>query len=185
MWKFFEGLLKPFTFNQSVQPPTRFLKFIKFYTRGVWKYLLIVTIISSLIAVGEALFFYFMGHFVDLLNASTPETFWQKNWTTVALFIVMVGLVLPFMIALHDLFLNQTLRANFPMRIRFELHRYILRQSMSFFANDFAGRLSQKLQQTAMGIRDTVIKMFDVIVHMFVYFIIMLGMLADANVYLM
>lgn len=185
MWKFFEGLLKPFPFNQSVQPPTRFLKFIKFYTRGVWKYLLIVTIISSLIAVGEALFFYFMGHFVDLLNASTPETFWQKNWTTVALFIVMVGLVLPFMIALHDLFLNQTLRANFPMRIRFELHRYILRQSMSFFANDFAGRLSQKLQQTAMGIRDTVIKMFDVIVHMFVYFIIMLGMLADANVYLM
>ncbi|MGN1393763.1 MAG: ABC transporter ATP-binding protein [Succinivibrionaceae bacterium] len=185
MFKFFEQLIEPFPKEQIQQPPATFLKFIIFYTRGVWKYLFFVSILSALIAMGEALFFFYMGKFVDILTQSTPSTFWRDNSLVFVSFFVMLLIILPILILLHHLILNQCIRVTYPMQIRYRMHRYLLRQSLSFFNNDYAGRISQKVMQSALGVRDTVLKFCNVIVHMLVYFITMLGMLAETNVYLM
>lgn len=186
MWKFFESLVNPFPQEEKInQPPQTFLKFISYYTRGMWRYLFIISLLSSAIAAGEALFFYFMGLFVDILTESTPENYWSNHASSFISFALLTLVILPILMLAHHLLLNQTIRSNYPMQIRFRMHRYLLRQSVSFFSNDYAGRLSQKVMQTAIGVRDSVIKFANVIVHMLVYFVTMLGMLAEANVYLM
>lgn len=185
MWNFFEKLVKPFPDEAVIQPPSSFFKFIAFYTKGMWRYIILIAITSAFVAIGEALFFYYLGKFVDVLSQSSPDTFWQEHSDICWQFSALLLLGLPLMILVHNLLLNQTIRVNFPTQIRYRMHRYLLRQSMSFFASDFAGRLVQKLMQTSMGVRDTVLKFFNVIVHMLVYFVTMLGMLAGANIYLM
>jgi ATP-binding cassette, subfamily B, multidrug efflux pump len=186
MWNFFESLVKPFPQEQAVkQPPKTFLKFIGFYTQGLWRYLFIISILSAAVAAGEALFFFYMGLFVDILSSSTPDNFWELHSSTFISFGVLILVVLPIFILVHHLFLNQTIRSNYPMQIRYRMHRYLLKQSVAFFANDYAGRLSQKVMQTSVGVRDCVIKFVNVIVHMLVYFATMLGMLAEVNIYLM
>ncbi len=185
MWSFFEGLVDPFKSEHIEQPPRSFFKFIAYYTKGMWPFLLVIGLASSLVAAGEALFFYYMGSFVDILNSSTPDTLWSDHKSTFITFGLLTVVFLPVLVLLHHLLLNQTLRSNYAMQIRYRMHRYLLRQSVSFFANDFAGRLSQKVMQTAMGVRESVVKFTNVIVHMIVYFCTMLGMLAEANGYLM
>jgi ABC-type multidrug transport system fused ATPase/permease subunit len=185
MWKFFEGLINPFPKESTLsQPPKTFIKFILHYTKGIWRYLIIVSIASALVAIGEALFFYYMGQFVDILNSSTPENLWANHSQTFIFFAILVLFLLPVLSLVHHLVLNQTVRSNSAMQIRYRIHRYLLRQSVSFFANDYAGRVSQKVMQTSMALRDSVIKFTSVIVHMLVYFFTMIWMLADCNIYL-
>lgn len=185
MWKFFESLVEPFPKEEGGEiPPKTFIKFILFYTNGIWKYLFIVSFLSALVAVGEALFFYFMGLFVDVLTNANPKTIWQDNASLFISFIVLVLLLLPMFSLLHHLVLNQSVRSNSAMQIRYRIHRYLLRHSVSFFANDYAGRLSQKVMQTSMAVRDSVIKFTSVIMHMLVYFVTMMWMLAECHLYL-
>lgn len=201
MWKYFEGLINAFpdqvtasdssakpastTPENTNQPPTNFFGFIRFYSRGIWKFLVAVSIISALIALGEALFFYYIGLFVDELNVATTSTYWEVCGTTVLSFLALVVVILPLLSLVHHLLLNQTIRANYPMQIRYRMHLYLLKQSLGFFASDYSGRISQKVMQTALGVREVVIKFTNVIVHIVVYFITMLGMLWEADYHLM
>jgi hypothetical protein len=63
------------------------------------------------------------------------------------------------------LIIQQTLMGNFPMRIRWHVHRYLLKQSMTFFQDEFAGRIATKLMQTALAVREVVMKLLDVFVN--------------------
>src|SRR5690606_13176918 len=63
------------------------------------------------------------------------------------------------------------LMGNYPMRIRWLVHRYLLRQSMSFYQDEFAGRIATKLMQTALAVRECVIKLIDVLNYVVVYFL--------------
>lgn len=185
MWKFFESLIQAFPSDEREQPPANFFSFIKFYSHGIWKFLFLGAVLSALIAVGEALFFYYIGLFVDEFNVSTPANFWEHSGSTVISFLVLVLIVLPVLSLLHHLLVNQTIRANYPMQIRYRMHLYLLRQSLNFFSSDYAGRISQKVMQTSMGVREVVVKFTNVIVHIVVYFLTMLGMLWEADTKLM
>ena len=70
----------------------------------------------------------------------------------------------------QSLFMHQTIYGNFPMLVRWQAHRYVLSQSLNFFHNEFAGRVSQKVMQTALAVRETVTKLLDVFVYVVVYF---------------
>jgi ATP-binding cassette subfamily B multidrug efflux pump len=82
--------------------------------------------------------------------------------------IVLVGL--PMAVLLHSLLMHQSLLGNYPMRIRWQAHRYLLGQSLSFYQNDFAGRIATKLMQTSLAVREAVMKLLDVMLYVAVYF---------------
>ncbi len=187
MWKFFENLVSAFPDNEcdEKRPPQTFFGFLYFYSRGMGKLLFLISCLSALVGVGEALFFWYIGHFVDVLAVSSPDTVFKEHQTSFVTFGVLALVVLPILQTVHHLVLNQAIRSNFPMQVRYRMHRRLLRQSLDFFSTEFSGRLSQKLMQTSMGIRDTVLKCIDVIVNMIVYFITMVGMLASADMSLM
>ncbi len=185
MFRFFENLIAPFPDDKVEVPPATFWRFVWFYAREVKRYLLLISVLAAFIGAGEAFLFYFLGLFVDILNESSPETLFAEHGAAFAGFALMTLCLLPAGIALHALLLNQTVRVTFPMRIRYRMHRYLLRQSVAFFAEEFSGRVSQKLMQTAQSLRDTVLKMSNVVVHITVYFFTMIAMLAGTDPRLM
>src|SRR6185436_2697713 len=93
--------------------------------------------------------------------------------------IVLVGL--PATVLLHSLLSQQTLMGNYPMRIRWQVHRYLLKQSMSFYQDEFAGRIAAKLMQTALAVRECVIKLIDVLNYVIVYFLGMLYIVGSSD----
>ena len=76
---------------------------------------------------------------------------------------------------------NQVLSPPFQTRVRWQTHGYLLRQSLSFFQNDFAGRVANKMMQTASSMRETIVLLSDAVVFVAVQWVsaLMLFWLAD------
>jgi ATP-binding cassette subfamily B multidrug efflux pump len=83
---------------------------------------------------------------------------------------LLILVVLPLLALIHNAVTHQVIMGNFPMRIRWLAHRYVLRQSMAFFQDDFAGRVATKIMQTAMAVKDVVALTTEVFVYVVVYF---------------
>ena len=174
MFRWFENRLNPFPPEEPVEPPKTLLGFCLHYTRGAWLYIGVAAVLMSIIALAEVWMFSFLGSIVDWLSAHDRETFLQiEGWKLAGMgFVVLFAL--PATVILHSLVSQQTLMGNYPMRIRWQVHRYLLKQSMAFYQDEFAGRIATKMMQTALAVRECVIKLIDVLNYVIVYF---LGML--------
>lgn len=170
MFSWFEQRLDAFPKGESKRPPQGLFAFCLYYTKGVWKWLIVMAVFTSLLALIEVSLFGFLGTVVDWLNSNSRETFFQSQGIKLGLVGILVLVILPLIVALHSLVMHQTLLGNYPMRIRWLVHRYLLGQSMSFFQNEFSGRISAKVMQTALSVRETVMKLFDVLNYVIVYF---------------
>ncbi|MEE3209464.1 MAG: ABC transporter ATP-binding protein, partial [Pseudomonadota bacterium] len=118
---------------------------------------------------------------VDWLSTQSPDTLFASEGTKLLLMSLVVLVAMPVVVLLHALITYQSLLGNYPMRIRWQAHRYLLKQSLNFYENDFAGRLATKVMQTALGVRETVMKLLDVLVYILVYFISALVMIGTAD----
>ncbi len=182
MFKLFESFTKPFPEIEPSRPPKSIYAFCKFYTRGFGVPLVIMSILTAITAALEVSLFGFMGQLVDWLTTKNPETLWQEEADTLITMGVLVLVVIPILILVHSLIVHQTLLGNYPMAIRWLTHRYLLKQSISFFQNDFAGRVATKVMQTSLAVRETVMKLLDVMVYITVYFTTMLVLIMSADV---
>ncbi|AZO13158.1 MULTISPECIES: ABC transporter ATP-binding protein [unclassified Mesorhizobium] len=182
MFRWFEKRLDPFPAAEPVEPPKTLVAFCVHYTRGVWPYIILDALLVAAIAVAEVWMFGFMGRIVDWLSAQNRETFLQtESWKLAGMaFIVLVAL--PGTVWLRSLLNQQTVMGNYPMRIRWQVHRYLLKQSMAFYQDEFAGRIATKLMQTALAVRDCVMKIIDVLNYVIVYFLGMLFIVGSADV---
>ena len=170
MFRYFERLLDPYPKDEPVTPPRGLFAFILHYSRPVLPWLLLVAVLTALISVTEILFFSYMGQLVDWLGTADRETFLQDHGWPLAGMALLILIGFPILVALQSLLTHQTIFGNYPMLGRWLSHRYILRQGMTFFQDDFAGRISQKVMQTALAIRETVTKLADVFIYVVVYF---------------
>ncbi|MBX3579605.1 MAG: ABC transporter ATP-binding protein [Rhizobiaceae bacterium] len=181
MFRWFESRLDPFPPQEPVEPPKTLLAFCLHYTRGAWPYIAATAVLITAIALAEVWMFSFLGSIVDWLSAQNRETFLQtERWKLVGMAFVVVVL-LPAMALLQSLFHQQTLMGNYPMRIRWDVHRYLLKQSMAFYQDEFAGRIATKLMQTALAVRECVIKLIDVLNYVVVYFAGMLFIVGSSD----
>lgn len=181
MYKKFESFTEAFPKGEPIQPPNGILAFCRHYTKGFEKPLIVLAILSMTIAIIEVSLFGFMGQLVDWLSTSNPETFFEDNKSTLIGLSVLLLVIMPIMIAGYSLLIHQTLLGNYPMSIRWLAHRYLLKQSLSFYQDDFAGRVATKVMQTSLAVRETVMKMVDVFIYVCVYFTAILFMLAQAD----
>ncbi|WP_394242116.1 ABC transporter ATP-binding protein [Halopseudomonas laoshanensis] len=171
MFRWFEQRLNPFPSDEPQEPPRTLLAFCMYFTRGSWLYLSIAAVLMAGIAITEVWLFSFLGNIVDWLSVQNRETFIQnEGWKLVGMGLIVL-LLLPLMILSNSLVSHQTLMGNYPMRIRWLVHRYLLKQSMAFYQDEFAGRIATKLMQTALAVRECVIKLIDVLNYVVVYFL--------------
>jgi len=181
MFGYFERRIDPFPPDDPVRPPHGLVAFAWHYSKGVWPWLLVMSAATAGIAISEVAVFGFLGRLVDWLGAADRSTFlavegWRLFWMAM---LIMVGL--PTLVIIHSVVIHQVLVGNYAMIARWKMHRYLLRQSMKFFSNEFAGRVATKVMQTSLAIREAVMKVMDIFVYVLGYFVSMLVMVAGAD----
>lgn len=181
MLSWFERLIRPFPAEEPTQPPNTLYAFCRHYTRGMEFYLLSMSVLTALIAIAEVSLFGFLGQLVDWLVAHNPQTLFADEGSRLLWMTLLMLVGLPILVTIHSLLVHQTLLGNYPMVIRWLAHRYLLKQSVSFYSNDFAGRIATKVMQTSLAVRETVMKLLDVLVYVLVYFTSMVVMVAQSD----
>lgn len=181
LFTWFEGLTPCFPLSAIRQPPNNLWEFFRFYCRGYEVALASLALFTLFVASIEVALFSFLGNLVDWLGRYQPETLLEQAgprlW--VMSFLVLVGL--PVVVLLHSLTFHQTLFINFSNAIRWQAHRYLLGQSHAFYQDEFAGRLATKVMQTSESLRETVMKLMDLMLYVLVYLIGMVALIIAAD----
>ena len=151
-------------------PPTTFWGFIIHYTRPFWMLVAASAALGAAVALIEVSLFGFLGDLVDWLSASNQDTIWSDHWPFLVGMALLVLVVLPILKFFYEAVVHQGIIGNFTMRTRWQTHRYVLRQSMEFFHNDYAGRVAAKVMQTSIAVREVVMKICEVLLYVSVYF---------------
>ena len=172
LFRFFETRLPAFPDSPMPLPSPRdgLMKFLWACTKGLRGWLLLFMILSAGIGIYEAMLFAWIGDIVDWLGVYTPQNLWTEKGN-VLLLMLAVMLVSPFWITLSSFIHFQTLQGVFPMQMRWRFHQRMLGQSMQFYQDEFSGRVSAKVMQTALAVRDTVMTVTDMFMYVTVYFI--------------
>jgi len=181
MFSWFEKQLEPFPADGHEPPPRKLAAFCWHYSKDALPWLLAMSLLSALVAVGEVMLFGFLGQLVDWLATSEREGFLEREGRKLLWMAALVVIGLPLLVLISGLVLHQTLLGNFPMATRWRMHRLLLGQSMSFYADEFAGRVATKVMQTALAVREAVTKLLDILVYVGVYFITMIALVASAD----
>ena len=176
-----ESLSEPFPTEQPEKPPDTLIGFLVHYSWPFWPLLLAVSVIAAVVAVIEVFLFAFVGSLVDWLTAADRDTFWPEHKYELMALGVVILVILPILKFAYEAIVHQGLLGNFAMRTRWQAHRYLLRQSMEFFQDDFAGRVATKMMQTALGVREVVMKLTEVLVYIGVYFLAALILFASSD----
>ncbi|HHF0443024.1 TPA: ABC transporter ATP-binding protein [Haemophilus influenzae] len=170
IFSWFENRLNPYPESNPTTPKKGLFRFIWSSIAGMKGWILLLAILTVGTGVMEAVLFQFMGTLVDWLGTFTPEKLWQeKGHLLIGMAaLLLISIVWGFLASTVHL---QTLQGVFPMRLRWNFHRLMLGQSLSFYQDEFAGRVSAKVMQTALAVRDTVLTLADMFVYVLVYFI--------------
>ena len=185
MFAWFEQRLNPFPAGGQQTPPATLFAFCRHYSRGAWPAILVASVLAFVIGIGEVYVYSFLGQVVDWLVTSDRETFLEEEATTLWWMAALMLIGLPAVLVVQTLIIHQTLLGNYPMRVRWLAHRYLLGQSQAFYADEFAGRVSTKMMQTSLAIREAVLKLFDVLVYVLAFFIGTLAVAASADIRLL
>lgn len=184
MYRWFEKRINPYPNNDPQPVAKNLFVFLWQMTKGIRFYILLLIFFSAFVSAFETFLFAVVGKVIDKLSIVTPLELWQKEGDTlIILAIIIAGSTL--FVALGTIIKHQVLAGNFPMRIRWNLHRLVLNQSMQFFQDEFAGRVSAKVMQTALAVRDTIFLISDILVYVVIYFFTMSLVLSDFNIWLL
>lgn len=172
LFRFFENRLPAFPETPMPLPLPRdgMLRFLWACTNGLRGWLLLFMILSAGIGIYEAMLFAWIGNIVDWLGVYTPQNLWAEKGDMLLLMLAVM-IVSPLWIALSSFIHFQTLQGVFPMQMRWRFHQRMLGQSMQFYQDEFSGRVSAKVMQTALAVRDTVMTVTDMFMYVAVYFI--------------
>ncbi|MEJ8472703.1 ABC transporter ATP-binding protein [Roseibium algae] len=181
MFARFENLTDPFAETELDMPPKGFVAFCWYYTKPIWRILVLVSVLGAMIAVLEVTIFTFLGDLVNWLSEQDRAFFWENNWPSLLGMAAVLLVVYPIVEAAWQLLFHQGLMGTYPMSIRWRVHRYLLRQSISFYQDDFAGRIANKLMQTALAVREVVTRIADILVYVLVYFTAAVLVVSSAN----
>lgn len=180
MFSWFEQRVNPFPSDAVKPPPKNFWAFAWACTDGMRPFLVGMTMLTALLGVFEALLFAMMGKVVDWLGSTPPALFWGlEKHTLLILAVVLISSTV--LLGLQTLIKHQSLAGNFPMRMRWNFHRLMLNQSMSFYQDEFAGRVSAKVMQTALAVRDVWFIVAEILVFVTIYFTTMVAVVGSFN----
>ena len=171
MFQWFEKLVDPYPSKGLNEPlPTRFFPFVWQAAQGVRPYLLLLVLFTAGAASFEALLYSKIGDLVNWLSKSQPDTFLAEHSQNLTILscILLANILFANM---QSIIKHQILYSTFPMRLRWRFHNLLLQQSLDFFHNDFAGRLSAKVMQTSLAVREFWVILGDMLAYVLIYFV--------------
>ncbi|MBB3802649.1 ATP-binding cassette subfamily B multidrug efflux pump [Xanthomonas arboricola] len=185
MFRWFESLIDIFPSIEREMPPRRVWRFYLHYLRPLWPILLATLIAGLLLALVEVAMFDFLGRIVDMLNERPGPDFFRRHASELAWMAGITLIARPFFTGLHNLLVNQAIVPGLSNRSRWLMHNYVVRQSLGFFNNDFAGRIANRVMQTGTSLRESAVQMVDALWYIVVYTGSALWLFAQADPWLM
>ena len=172
MFRFFESLVDPYVdYPQTDTPPQTLFAFLWDYSQPFKRLFVFTAIMSVIVAAVEIGLIYYMGRVVDVLNAGNPTEVWQRYGTELILVAVFILVVRPVLQVVDVALLNNAILPNFGTLVRWRSHAQVLRQSVGWFENDFAGRIANRIMQTPPAAGEAVFQVFDAITFSMAYLI--------------
>jgi ABC-type multidrug transport system fused ATPase/permease subunit len=161
MFRFFETRIDPFRDHDESTPPATLIGYYGRYCRQVWPYLVALMTISLVVSLIEVTILRFIGALVDLLRSTSPDRALHAYGGEFLAMALLILIGRPMASFVHDLIVQQAIAPGMTNLIRWQTHRYVLRQSVGYFANDFAGRIASNVVQAAASLRDSVVQIID------------------------
>jgi ATP-binding cassette subfamily B multidrug efflux pump len=169
MFRFFENLIDPYcAYTESDTPPVRLWPFLRSYSKPFKTVFVLAALMSVVVAAIEVGLIYYMGRVVDLMSG-TPAQVWDQHGTELILVALFILFVRPVLQLLDVVILNNAILPNFGTLIRWRAHKHVLRQSVGWFENDFAGRIANRIMQTPPAAGEVIFQVFDAITFSLAY----------------
>ncbi len=182
MYRLFENLVDPYSPHPDTDaPPSRILPFLWAYARPFKRIFVFTVLMSIIVAAVEIGLIWYMGRVVDLLGTIEPAEFWSQYGTEIILVGLFILIIRPLLQVLDVGLLNNAILPNLGARIRWLAHRQVLRQSVGWFENDFAGRIANRIVQTPGSAGDATFQIFDAVTYAIAYVIGAAIMLSEAD----
>ena len=186
MFRFFERLVDPYQpYRDDDVPPARLWPFLLSYMAPFRKVLIWTLVTTLAVAAVEIGLIYYAGRVVDLLESSGPATFLADHGNELLFIAAFILLIRPIAQIANAMLLNQSLMPNIATLVRWRSHRHVLRQSVGWFQNDFAGRIANRVMQTAPATGEAVFQVFDALVYAVIYLLGALILLGGTDARLM
>ena len=166
----FERMIDPFGPHEDGPPPDKLLPFFWQYLKQAWPLFVAILIAGFLFTITEVAVFRYMADIVDYLTHTKPADLWRTHGADFIRMGLILGIAWPLIGLVHSLFLRQAITSNFPNLIRWQSHRHVVRQSIGFFTNDYAGRVASKVVETASAVRNTLTTLCDTLLYVIIYF---------------
>ena len=186
MFRFFEGLVDPYVkYEETDTPPKRLYPFLRAYAEPFIGVFIVTGILSIIIAIVEIWLLGYLGRLVDILTEGTPAQVWAQSGKE---FIVVAVLILTMRPAVHMMqimLLNNTILPNFGTLVRWRAHKHVLRQSVGWFEDDFAGRIANRIMQTPPAAGEVVFQLFDAITFALAYLVAAAVLMGQADLRLL
>ena len=185
MFRFFENLVDPYCpYPEKDTPPQTLWRFMLGYAQPFRRVFWVTGFLSVLVATVEIALIWVMGWIVDALQGD-PAQFWAEHgWQMIGL-VIFILVLRPAIQGLDVLLLNNTILPNFGTLIRWRAHAHVLRQSVGWFENDFAGRIANRIMQTPPAAGEAVFQVFDAITFSIAYVVGAVVILGQADARLM
>jgi ATP-binding cassette subfamily B multidrug efflux pump len=185
IFRWFESLIDIFVDPDDTPPPRSITRFYWHYLRQVRGILVAVCALGFFVAVVEVALFDFLGRLVDLAGAAPTHDFFALHGRELLGMAFIALVARPVLLGLHDLMVNQALVPGLTARIRWQQHRHVVRQSLAFFQNDYAGRLANRIMQTGASLRESAVQIVDALWYVAIYTGTALVLFAQADPRLM
>ncbi|HEX3505458.1 MAG TPA: ABC transporter ATP-binding protein [Xanthobacteraceae bacterium] len=181
MFAKFERLLTPTATPEHPEPPGSLIAFLWHFARQAKWLFAALFVIELMVALSDSAVPWFMGRVVTMVTKMPADQFFAEGWPWLIGMAVVVLIVRPSVTLLRYLVNNQALAAPFTGLVRWQAHWHVVRQSWAFFQNDFAGRISNRVMQTAPSVRSTLTATITTVWYILVYGISAIALTAAAQ----
>lgn len=182
MFRWFEKLIDPYAdYDEDSVPPNRVVPFIWNYLRNFRNILISALFFSALVSAIEIFLIFYSGYLIDLMVNTNPKYFFSEHAFELMLITGFVVIINPLLSMIDRILMNQTIIPNIGSMVRWRAHRHVLRQSVGWFQNDFAGRIANRLMQTPPAIGAVIYQFFDALTYSIVYIIAAIVLLSDVD----
>ncbi len=144
-------------------PPQTLMRFLGWALSGAWRGLAVATVASVTAGLADVAAAMLLGQVVDAVTTAAPDTVWRANWPVMLGFALFFLVLRPAISGLSTAASNVIVGPNILPLVLSRLHRWTMGHAVSFFDNDFAGRLAQKQMQTARAVTDVAAETVNVV----------------------
>ncbi|ESQ80166.1 ABC transporter ATP-binding protein [Asticcacaulis sp. YBE204] len=181
LFRRFEALIDPFRSYNEGTPPDSLWRFYWRFIVQAWPVFIVLILAGFFATLTEVMVFRYIAEVIDILTTAKPADLWTRHGPDFVRMLLVLGLAWPLTIMFHSLILRQAVESNFSSLIRWQSHRHVVRQSLSFFSNDYAGRVASKVIDTAGALRNTLTSLFDTFLYLVVYVVSALYLFIEAD----